>query len=192
MKWRSLTGGDDGIGLERPDISLPLIGKLDMFSTVNVFYLTVIVLLICLTLLWYFLKTPYGNTIACVKDNEERAKFIGYNTFLSKLMLFTMAGFFAGIAGGLFAFFEEFVSLDAINMAMSTEVLFMTFIGGKGSFLGPVLGAGVFIYFTEWVSDITVHWEFFLGLLFVLLILYANKGLIGLVPSRIKDFWLKN
>ena len=59
LKWRSLTGGDDGIGLERPDISLPLIGKLDMFSTVNVFYLTVIVLLICLTLLWYFLKTPY-------------------------------------------------------------------------------------------------------------------------------------
>jgi len=192
LKWRDLTGGDDGIGLERPDISLPLIGNLDMFSMANVFYLTVIVVLICLTLLWYFLKTPYGNTIACVKDNEERAKFIGYNTFLSKLVLFTIAGFFAGIAGGLFAFFEEFVSLDAINMAMSTEVLFMTFIGGTGSFFGPILGAGVFIYFTEWVSDITVHWEFFLGLLFVLLILYANKGLIGLVPSRIKGFWLKN
>jgi len=107
-------------------------------------------------------------------------------------MLYTMAGFFAGIAGGLFAFFEEFVSLDTINITMSTEVLFMTFIGGTGSFWGPVLGAGVFIYFTEWVSDITEHWEFFLGLLFVLLILYANKGLIGLVPSKIKGFWLEN
>jgi branched-chain amino acid transport system permease protein len=192
LKWRSLTGGDDGIGLDRPDVQLPLLGKVDMFSTANVFYVTVIVVLICLAALWYFLRTPYGNTVACVKDNEERARFIGYNTFLSKLTLYTMAGFFAGIAGGLFAFFEEFVSLDTINITMSTEVLFMTFIGGTGSFWGPVLGAGVFIYFTEWVSDITEHWEFFLGLLFVFLILYANKGLIGLVPSKIKGFWLEN
>jgi branched-chain amino acid transport system permease protein len=192
LKWRSLTGGDDGIGLDRPDVHLPLLGKVDMFSTANVFYVTVIVVLVCLAALWYFLRTPYGNTVACVKDNEERARFIGYNTFLSKLTLYTMAGFFAGIAGSLFAFFEEFVSLDTINITMSTEVLFMTFIGGIGSFWGPILGAGVFIYFTEWVSGITEHWEFFLGVLFVLLILYANKGLIGLVPSKIKGFWTEN
>jgi branched-chain amino acid transport system permease protein len=192
LKWRSLTGGDDGIGLDRPDVHLPLLGKVDMFSTANVFYVTVIVVLVCLAALWYFLRTPYGNTVACVKDNEERARFIGYNTFLSKLTLYTMAGFFAGIAGSLFAFFEEFVSLNTINITMSTEVLFMTFIGGIGSFWGPILGAGVFIYFTEWVSGITEHWEFFLGVLFVLLILYANKGLIGLVPSKIKGFWTEN
>ncbi|MCK4793040.1 MAG: branched-chain amino acid ABC transporter permease, partial [Desulfobacteraceae bacterium] len=117
---------------------------------------------------------------------------IGYNTFLSRLTLFTMAGFFAGIAGALFAFFQEFVSLDAIGLAMSTEVLFMAFIGGIGSFFGPILGAGVFIYFTQWVSSITEHWEFFLGVLFVLLILYANEGLIGLIPSKIKSIWVGN
>ncbi|MBW1850608.1 MAG: branched-chain amino acid ABC transporter permease [Deltaproteobacteria bacterium] len=191
LKWRNLTGGDDGIGLDRPNIHIPLVGELDMFSTANVYYVTIIVVLICLSALWFFLKTPYGNSIACVKDNEERAKFVGYNTFLSKLTLFTMAGFFAGIAGALFAVFEEFVSLDAISLPMGTEALFMTIIGGTGSFLGPVLGAGVFIYFTEWVSDITEHWEFFLGLLFVLLILYANKGLISLIPAKLKEFWGK-
>ena len=84
-----------------------------------------------------------------------------------------------------------FRSLDVIGLPMSTEILFMTVIGGTGSFLGPVLGAGVFIYFTEWVSEITEHWEFFLGLLFVLLILYANKGLIGLIPAKLKGFWSK-
>ena len=192
LKWRSLTGGDDGIGLERPDMHFPLFGKLDMFSTTNVYYVTIFVVLICLGALWFFLRTPYGNTVACVKDNEERAKFIGYNTFLSRLTLFTMAGFFAGIAGALFAFFQEFVSLDAIGLAMSTEVLFMAFIGGIGSFFGPILGAGVFIYFTQWVSSITEHWEFFLGVLFVLLILYANEGLIGLIPSKIKSIWVGN
>jgi branched-chain amino acid transport system permease protein len=102
-----------------------------------------------------------------------------------------MAGFFAGIAGSLFVIFAEFVSLSAIGLTMSTEILFMTFIGGTGSFLGPVLGAGVYIYFTEWVSDITENWEFFLGLLFVILILYANKGLISLIPTRLKVFWNK-
>ncbi len=189
LKWRSLTGGDDGIGFDKPDIHLPLIGKLDMFSTLNVYYVTLIIVLICLTLIWFFLRTPYGNTITCIRDNEERAQFIGYNVFRSKLTLFTMAGFFAGIAGSLFVVFAEFISLDAIGLPMSTEVLFMTFIGGTGSFLGPVLGAGVFIYFTEWVSDITEHWEFFLGLLFVILILYANKGLISLIPAKLKEFF---
>jgi branched-chain amino acid transport system permease protein len=188
LKWRTLTGGDDGIGFDKPDIHLPLIGKLDMFSTPTVYYVTIIVVLISLALLWFFLRTPYGNTISCVKDNEERAQFIGYDVFRSKLTLFTMAGFFAGIAGSLFVVFAEFVSLDVIGLPLSTEILFMTFIGGTGSFLGPVLGAGVFIYFTEWVSSITEHWEFFLGLLFVILILYANKGLISLIPTRIKEF----
>jgi branched-chain amino acid transport system permease protein len=189
LKWRNLTGGDDGIGLDKHDMVLPFIGTLDTMSTFTVYYVTIIIVVISIGLIWHFLRTPYGNTVACVKDNVERAPFIGYNVFLSKLTLFTMAGFFAGIAGALFAFFQEFVSLDSINMAMSTEVLFMTFIGGTGAFLGPVLGAAVFIYFTEWVSDITERWEFFLGLLFVILILYANKGLIGLIPVKIKEFW---
>lgn len=191
LKWRSLTGGDDGIGFDKPNIHLPLVGKVDMFVTSNVYYVTLMVVLIFLGVLWFLLRTPYGNTIACIKDNEERAEFIGYNVFRSKLSLFTMAGFFAGIAGSLFVIFAEFVSLNAIGLPMSTEILFMTFIGGTGSFLGPVLGAGVFIYFTEWVSDITENWEFFLGLLFVILILYVNKGLISLIPTRLKVFWNK-
>lgn len=183
LKWRSLTGGDDGIGFSRPDLYLPLLGKIDMVSTVNVYYLTITLVLLCLISCRYFLRTPFGNTIRCVKENEERATFIGYNVFLSKLLVFTIAGFFAGIAGSLFAIFQEFVSLDTINLTMSTEVLFMTFIGGVGSFFGPVLGAAVYIYFIESVSRITTHWQFFLGLLFIFLILFAHKGLIGLVPS---------
>jgi branched-chain amino acid transport system permease protein len=122
-----------------------------------------------------------------VKENEERAKFIGYNTYFSKVAVFTVAGFVAGIGGSLFALFEEFVSTDAIDLAMSIQVVFMAFIGGVGSFFGPILGAAVYIYFTEWISSITARWEFFLGLLFIFLILFAHRGLIGLIPtSKIK------
>lgn len=186
-KWRTLTGGADGIGVIKPDVHLPLLGKIDMMMTANFYYITIIVVILVLIGCRYFLRTPFGNTIICVKENEERARFLGYNTFLSKLMLFTVAGLVAGIAGSLFALFEEFVSTDAIDLAMSIQVVFMTFIGGVGSFFGPILGAGVYIYFTEWISSITERWEFFLGLLFIFLILFAHRGLIGLIPTtRIK------
>ncbi len=186
-KWRSLTGGADGIGVPKPDMHMPLLGKMDMMVTANMYYVSIVVTLLCLIGCWYFLRTPFGNTIICVKENEERAKFIGYNTFLSKLVVFTVAGFLAGIGGSLFALFEEFVSTDAIDLAMSIQVVFMAFIGGVGSFFGPILGAAVYIYFTEWISSITERWEFFLGLLFIFLILFAHRGLIGLIPtSRIK------
>jgi len=186
-KWRSLTGGADGIGVPKPDIHLPLFGKIDMMMTANMYYVTIVVALLCLVACWYFLRTPFGNTIICVKENEERAKFIGYNTYFSKVAVFTVAGFVAGIGGSLFALFEEFVSTDAIDLAMSIQVVFMTFIGGVGSFFGPILGAAVYIYFTEWISSITARWEFFLGLLFIFLILFAHRGLIGLIPtSKIK------
>jgi len=191
LKWRSLTGGDDGLGFDRPDLYLPLLGKVDMRSTAHLYYLTLAAVLLCFIVCWYLLRTPFGNTIRCVKENEERARFLGYNVFLSRLTVFTLAGFFAGVAGSLFALFEEFVSLDAINLALSTQVLFMTFIGGIGSFLGPILGAAVYIYFTHWVSSMTTHWPFFLGLLFISLVLFAHRGLMGLVPRRSREQGIK-
>jgi branched-chain amino acid transport system permease protein len=182
FKWRSLTGGADGIGVTKPDLHLPLIGSIDMMRTEPMYYLVIIVVAICLLGCWAVLRTPFGNSVRCVKENEERARFIGYNAFLVKLSIFSMSAFFAGIAGSLFVLFEEFVSTDAIDLYMATQVIFMAFIGGVGSFLGPVLGAGVFIYFTEWISSITERWEFFLGLLFIFLIMFAHRGLVDLIP----------
>lgn len=181
LKWRSVTSGDDGMGITRPDLHLPGLGAVDMYELANVYYLIVAVVILCLLLLWYLTKTPFGNTIKAVKLNDERADFLGYNVFLAKLILFGIAGFFAGIAGGLFALFAEFVSTGSIDLARSTEVIFMAFIGGTGSFLGPVLGSTIYMYFTDWLSDVTARWEFILGVIFVLIVLYAPKGLLGVL-----------
>lgn len=179
LKWRSLTGGDDGLSIKRPDLYIPGMGIISMKDISNVYYVVIIVVVICLLILWYLTKTPFGNSARAVKENDERAGFISYNVYLTKLVLYTICSFFAGIAGSLFAFFQGFVSTGAIDSTMSMQVVFMTFIGGAGSFLGPILGAGVYLYFTSWVSRITDRWEFVLGVLFILLVMYLRTGLVG-------------
>jgi branched-chain amino acid transport system permease protein len=183
LKWRSLTGGDDGMSLKKPDLYLPGLGRFPMAKSANLYYLVMAVVLLCIFVQWRLTKTPYGNAVRAVKENDERAGFAGYNPYLTKLSLFTSSAFFAGISGGLFALFNGFVATSAIDAAMSMQVLFMAFIGGVGSFFGPLLGAGVYLYFTDWVSRITDRWEFVLGVLFVLLVMYARTGLIGLITG---------
>lgn len=180
LKWRSLTGGDDGLSIKRPDLYIPGMGIISMKDVSHVYYVVIIVVVICLLILWYLTKTPFGNSARAVKENDERASFISYNVYLTKLVLYTICSFFAGIAGSLFALFQGFVSTGAIDSTMSMQVVFMTFIGGAGSFLGPILGAGVYLYFTSWVSRITDRWEFVLGVLFILLVMYLRTGLVGL------------
>jgi branched-chain amino acid transport system permease protein len=181
LKWRSVTGGDDGISLKRPDLNLPGFGIISMGKVAHVYYLVVAVVLLCILVQWYLTKTPFGNAVRATKENDERADFVGYHVFFTRLSLYTIASFFAGIAGSLFAFFQGFVSTGAIDAQMSMQVTFMTFIGGVGAFFGPVLGTGVYLYFTDWVSRITDRWEFVLGVLFILLVMYARTGLAGLI-----------
>jgi len=186
-KWREVTGGDDGIGGIVPKKPLDLgFMSIDLMNFSTKYYLILIIVVLCLALGWYLMRTPFGNTVKAVKGNEERASFLGYNVNRSKLLIFTLSAFFAGIAGSLFALFQDFVAPSAISLAMSTEVLFMAFLGGTGSFFGPILGAAIFVYFTDWISSITERWEFILGLLFIVLVLYFHQGFIGLIPARLK------
>jgi branched-chain amino acid transport system permease protein len=189
-KWREVTGGDDGLGgvVPRKPVDLGIL-SIDFTNVSNKYYLTLVIVIACFALGWYLMRTPFGNTIRAVKDNEERASFLGYNANRSKLLIFTLAAFFAGIAGSLFAVFQDFVAPSVIAMSTSTEVLFMAFLGGTGSFFGPVLGAAIFVYFTDWISSLTERWEFILGLLFIVLVLYFPGGFIGLIPARIKSFF---
>lgn len=189
-KWREVTGGEDGIGKIVPKVPVNLgIISFDPTKTEGMYYLTITIVLLCLGLGWYLTKTPFGNTVLTIKVNEERADFLGYNVNLSKLGIFTMAAFFAGISGSLFALFQDFVATSSIDLGMSTQVLFMAFLGGTGSFFGPILGAAIYVYFTDWVSSLTDRWEFILGVLFIMLVLYFHRGFIGLIPKKLKAFY---
>jgi len=179
-KWRDVTGGDDGLGkFPKPD----LLG-ISMKDPANFYYVSVISIGICLFICWYFIKTPLGNVVMSIKSNEERAKFIGFNVNASKMIFLTILGFFAGISGALFAQFQEFISTTTIDMGMSTNVLFMAFIGGIGYFWGPVIGSGIFVYLSEYLSSFTDRWEFFFGLIFVSIVIFAPQGLMGIIRTK--------
>ncbi len=119
-----------------------------------------------------------------IKSNEDRAQFIGFNVQASKLIFLTMIGFFAGISGALFAQFQEFIATSTIDLGMSTNILFMAYIGGTGSFLGPIIGSGIFVYLSEYLSKFTERWEFFFGLLFIIIVLFAPQGIMGIIRKR--------
>ena len=180
LKWRSLTRGDDGMGVIRPDLHLPALGSISLRGTDNIYYFTLIIVILAILACYIFLKTPLGNTVICVRENETRASFLGYNIFLIKLTAFSLSGVLVGLAGGLFVLFQEFVATTCIDMNMGLTPVLMTIIGGSGHFFGPILGAAFYIMFQDWISSVTYYWMLIMGGVFILAVLYLQGGLISL------------
>ncbi len=187
IKWHGVTGGDDGLPVKRPNINLGFV-ELPMFDVTVFYYVTLVVIGCAVLFCWYFTKTAMGKTVLLVRENEERMQFIGYNPAVSRMILFTLTAFFAGLAGSFYALFFKFVGVDAISIDMTTTALLMTFIGGTKSFFGPVLGAGFYIYFQNFLSNLTDRWPLFMGILFVIMVLFAPQGLSGLIRSLVELF----
>ncbi len=179
MKWYTITGGDDGLSIFRPEINLGFT-QIDTSGIVFFYYLTLIVIGIVVLFCWYFTRTAMGRTVVLMRENEERMRFLGYNTNISRLLLFIFTGALAGLAGSFYTLHYEFTSISSISMDMSTVVILMVVIGGSRYFAGPIIGACVYIYFQDYLSDITDRWPLVMGLIFIFMILYVPKGLSGL------------
>jgi branched-chain amino acid transport system permease protein len=171
IKFTFITRGDDGLGVTRPRIDLGL--------------LTLAVVGAAIVLSWLFTQTAMGKTVVLMRENEERMKFLGFSTRVTRLILFTVTGGLAGLAGSFYALFFNFVSVDAISIAMTTTVLLITFVGGSGSFTGPILGAFVYIYLQNFLSDVTDRWQLFMGLIFILMVLFVPGGLSKLMEDAL-------
>lgn len=180
-KWRALTGGEDGVAAMRPELHLPGLGGIDMFPTLNWYYFVLLVVLLSTAFCWFFTKTPLGRLNECMRENEDRARFIGYNVYASKVAINVISAFFAGLSGGLAGAFQEFVTVTFINLDKAADVLIMTFIGGGSTFWGPILGACFLTYLNEFLSSLTEYWSLIQGIIFVLLVMYAPQGLSGLL-----------
>jgi branched-chain amino acid transport system permease protein len=183
LKWRSVTNGDDGIGITRPELYLPVLGNLSMMNTANLYYLILILAALGIIGAYLLLKTPFGNSIVCIRENEFRAAFLGYNVFFIKVATFSASGFLAGMAGGCFVLFNEFISTNCIDFQLSFTVTLMAIIGGTGHFLGPVLGAAFYIGIQDWLSSLTQRWWLVMGILFIFAVLYMPAGLMSLFQS---------
>jgi branched-chain amino acid transport system permease protein len=184
IKWTSVTGGDDGAVVNVPNIDLGVI-SLNTIDGPTMYFITLVIVGSVIAFCWYFTRTAMGQSVLLIRENEERMRFLGYNTHMSRLILFVFSGSLAGLAGAFYAVLHGFVSLDAISIAMTTKVLLMTFIGGIGNFIGPVLGAVFYTYFQNFISELTASWPLIMGVLFIAMVLWTPGGLAGLIQSAV-------
>jgi branched-chain amino acid transport system permease protein len=181
-KWHSVTGGDDGLSITRPDLNLGFT-SIPLSNLTNFYYLTLVLMGAAIVFCWYFTHTAMGQTVLLMRENEDRMKFLGYNTNISRLILFTFTGAIAGLAGVFYTFQFQFVSISAISIDMTTAVLLMAFVGGTKTFWGPILGAFVYIIVQNYLSNITDRWPLFMGIIFVLMVLFVPGGLSDVIMN---------
>jgi branched-chain amino acid transport system permease protein len=187
-KWSSVTGGDDGLSITRPAVNLGF-ALLKVDTVTSFYYLTFIIIGAMIVFCWYFTYTAMGQTILLMRENEERMKFLGFDTALSRLILFTFTGAVAGLAGAFYTLHFQFVSTSAISLDMATMVLLITFVGGTGTFWGPILGAFVYIILQNYLSDITDRWPLIMGIIFILMVLFTPGGLSKMILSVKQYLW---
>lgn len=176
-RWASLTGGDNGItGIPRPDLGLPW----SMSDPVYFYYLILTVFIVCTVLLFLLIRSPFGKTLVGIRDSETRMKVLGYNVWLHKYIAFVLAGAFAGLAGGLYAYYNSFIGPNDANIGMCMELVLMVTLGGPGTLVGASLGAFIITFLKNMVSVYTKRWLMIMAVVYVLVALYAPDGIMGL------------
>jgi branched-chain amino acid transport system permease protein len=176
---RSFFGGEEGISTNRT--KLFRVFDLNFGPQLQVYYLIAAWCLICMIAMYALTRTPFGRMCNAVRDNPERAQFVGYNPYMVRFVAFSLAGLFAGIAGGLAAINFELVNASEVGAAQSGTVLLAAYIGGIGNFIGPVIGAILVTYLQVMLSDVTEIWQLYFGLLFIATVMFAPGGIAGLI-----------
>jgi len=180
-------GGEAGISGNRTSGG-PFLGidGLTFGRDLHVYYLIAAWCFVSMVAMFALTQTPLGRIANAVRDNPERAEFIGYNTQRVRWLMLMLSAFFAGIAGGLMAINLESVGSEAVSAIRSGGVLLAAFIGGVSFFFGPILGAVVFVFFSVALSEYTKAWQLYLGVFFVLLVMFAPGGLSSLILMNLR------
>ncbi len=180
--WRSMTGGDDGLpNIPRPDLGLPW----SLADTTPFYYFVLLIVAAAAAILARIVRSPFGYALRGIRESESRMSALGYNVWRYKYVAFVLGGLFAGLAGCLYVYLNRFVSPDYVHVVRSAEVLLMVILGGAGTLVGPAIGAGLIILFENVVSTYTERWLMALGVVYVLVTLFAPRGIVGLV----QEYW---
>ena len=178
-------GGEGGITTDRV-YGQPLFG-ITFGPAIQVYYLIAAYCFVCTAAMFAFTGTPLGRILNAVRDNPERVEFIGYNTQRVRYFAFIIAGFFAGIGGGLAAInFEIVTGADSVNVVRSGGYLLFTFLGGATFFFGPIIGAVLLVFASVLLSELSKAWLLYLGLVFLFMVMYAPGGIASLVMMNLR------
>ncbi len=179
-RWNSLTGGDNGINIP----SRPAFG-IQLSHDVTFFYLVLGFFCASLLILYVLVRSPFGRSLKGIRERELRMRILGYNTWLHKYIAFIIAGGFGGLAGVLWAHTNGIVTPEDIVLTTSVDALLMVVLGGAGTLIGGAIGAVAVLLLREYLSTLVPWWQYVLGGVYVLTILYLPTGLMG-IPQRIR------
>jgi branched-chain amino acid transport system permease protein len=177
LRWTDVTGGENGLrGSIRPAL---------LVSHRNFYWAVLAVAAPLSFAMWRFARSPFGLTLRGIRDSETRMRSLGYDVTLHLSIGFTASGFFAGVAGAMYAFFNNFVSPSTVALAQSVEALLMAILGGIGTLFGAFVGAATIILLQNTVSTYTERWPTVLGLVFIAVMIFAPEGIAGTI-MRVK------
>jgi branched-chain amino acid transport system permease protein len=181
--WRSLTGGDDGLPeVPRPNLGLPW----PLTDETPFYYFVLFCIGVGTFLLIRIVSSPFGFALRGIRESETRMLSLGYNVWRYKIAVFVLAATFAGLAGCLYVYYNRFVSPDYLQVVRSAEVLLMVILGGAGTLIGPAIGAALIVLLDNVVSTYTERWLLVLGVIYVVVALFAPRGVVGLL-REIRD-----
>ncbi|MBO9353982.1 branched-chain amino acid ABC transporter permease [Bordetella petrii] len=183
LKWRSATGGTDGlVGFMPPDLFGYNLGAhpLARYVVVVIGFLLVLSFLACLV------KSPLGSIFIGIRDNEQRMRSIGYPVQRFKLIAFTLAGALAGVGGALYALFNGYVSTDILHWHLSGDAMLMVILGGSGTLFGPAVGAALFLLMKNFLSSYNDYWAFWIGIAFIFCVMFMREGVWGFLVARLR------
>jgi branched-chain amino acid transport system permease protein len=182
FKWTGLTGGDSGLhGVPRTSL-----GPLDLNNEVTFYFFILLMFSLSVLLAVRIVNSPFGRVVKCLKDNEDRARSIGYDTYRFKLMAFLISAFFSSLAGGLYAVHLNFVPLDTLSIHTSGDVVIMALVGGIGTLYGPVFGAMALVYLKNLLSNWLGNWNLIMGIIFILSVLTMRQGLLPFLKEKLR------
>lgn len=177
LRWTSVTGGENGLrGAVRPDF---------LADQIRFYYAVLGLVAVTTLLLWRFVMSPFGLSLRGIRDSESRMRSLGYNVPLHLFLAFTISGFFAGLAGALYALFNDFVSPSTVALAQSVQGLLMAITGGIGTLFGAFVGAAAVVGLENLVSFYTERWHSVMGLMFVLIMIFAPEGILGRIQMLV-------
>jgi branched-chain amino acid transport system permease protein len=181
-RWNSLTNGDNGINLtSRPNFGLDLTNERTFFFLVFAFFA------VTLLMLYVLVRSPFGRSLEGIRERELRMQILGYNTWLHKYIAFIIAGGVGGLSGVLWAHTNGLVSPDTVVLTTSVDALLMVVLGGAGTLVGGAIGSAIVFGLREYLSTLVPWWQYVLGGVYVLTILYMPMGMMGL-PARIRQW----
>jgi branched-chain amino acid transport system permease protein len=177
FRWYGLTNGDDGIhGVPVPDL---------IASTSNAYYFILVFFILCLIVMYFIHKSPFGTTLQAIRDNPARCSAVGINVRRHQLSAIVVATFFAGVAGVLFVVLEQSVFPDLLFWVLSLEIFIMILLGGWFTFAGPIIGAAITVALRTFVGVYTEYWTMILGILLILLIFFLPEGVMGFIGEKL-------